>query len=346
MENKNSIIAFDRKSVLRFLRDLGYFALASVAMTKFTCSQCTNVKLYSIITLFTFATWVMLWKGNSLITRFVSSKVPWIKYPAKRLVIGVITTVGYTLLAMLLLRVIFEASFGINFGDDYQWTIYFTLIFTVMVSLILHSREFFISLRKATVNAERLEKESIKAKYESLKNQVNPHFLFNSFNALSNLVYEDPDKAVKFIKQLSDVYRYVLDTREKEMMPLQEEMKFLDSYIYLQQIRFGEKLKFEINMEGAEGFVAPLALQMLIENAIKHNVVSDDDPLKVSLFVDHDMLVVQNNLQPKTTLGEPSAGVGLDNIRRRYEFLSSKPVEIVHDEKHFTVKLPLLTKPI
>jgi sensor histidine kinase YesM len=343
---KQMKFSVDRSSILAFLRDLFFFALASVFMTSFMCPECNTTRLYAIISLFTFFTWVFLWKGNSLITRYVSCRIPWMEFPVKRLVVGVISTVSYTIAVMLLLRIIFEASFHINFGNRYISTIYFTLVFTIIISLILHSREFLISLKKATVNAERLEKESIQAKYESLKNQVNPHFLFNSFNALTNLVYEDPDKAVKFIKQLSDVYRYVLDTREKETVPLAEEMKFLHSYIYLQEIRFGEKLKFEISVNDSTGFVAPLAMQMLIENAIKHNVVSSDDPLVIAIYVEDNFIAIKNNLQPKTVLAEPSAGVGLENISRRYQFLSSTPVEIVKTENSFLVRLPLLSKAI
>jgi LytS/YehU family sensor histidine kinase len=175
-----------------------------------------------------------------------------------------------------------------------------------------------------------------------LKNQVNPHFLFNSFNALSNLVYEDPDKAVKFIKQLSEVYRYVLDTRDREVVSLEEELRFLQSYIYLQKIRFAEKLTIDIQLENVNSQIAPLALQILVENAIKHNIVSEDDPLQVKIYPDNGFIAVENNLQKKSMGVEPSAGVGLENICRRYEFLSDKKVEILEDTDRFLVKLPIL----
>ncbi len=208
----------------------------------------------------------------------------------------------------------------------------------------MHGRSFLLNWKQSSIAAEQLKRESIAAKYESLKNQVNPHFLFNSLNALSNLVYEDQDKAVKFIKQLSEVYRYVLDTREKEVVSIAEELKFLQSYLFLQQIRFGDKLKIEISVRKEAINVAPLALQLLIENAIKHNVVSEDDPLTVRIFEADQYIVVENNLQKKTSLGEPSAGVGLQNICKRYEFLSDRKVETIKDEKTFTVKLPILNQ--
>jgi LytS/YehU family sensor histidine kinase len=156
-------------------------------------------------------------------------------------------------------------------------------------------------------------------------------------------VYEDQDKAVKFIKQLSEVYRYVLDSREKEVVAIQEEAKFLSSYLFLQQIRFGDKLNLDVRLADARGFAAPLVLQMLVENAIKHNVISEDDPLAITIHVVDDVIVVTNNIQPKSVTMEESTGVGLDNIVKRYTFLTDRPVVIEHDDK-FTVKLPLLSE--
>jgi sensor histidine kinase YesM len=330
------------KTLLRELRDILLFAAVSALQTYLTCNQCVMGQRVLLYFGFTFLIWICLWKGNSFLTNYISCRISWIQFPVKRLIVGLVTTIGYTIAAVAGLMVSFGYFFNIDFSDNYRDTIYISVIIAIFVSLVLHSRAFLISWKTAIVDAEKLKKESMTAKYESLKNQVNPHFLFNSFNALSNLVYEDPDKAVKFIKQLSDVYRYVLDTREKEVMPLNEEMKFLQSYIYLQQIRFGDKLKFEISVNGAEGYVAPLALQMLIENAIKHNIISEDDPLTITLYANSNFIIVKNNLQRKEVLGEPSAGVGLENISKRYEFLSNRPVEIISDDQSFTVKLPLL----
>jgi LytS/YehU family sensor histidine kinase len=192
------------------------------------------------------------------------------------------------------------------------------------------------------INAEKFEREGIEAKYDALRNQVNPHFLFNSLNALTNLVYEDQGKAVTFIKQLSDVYRYVLDTREKEIVPLEEELKFLKSYSFLQQIRFGDNLKIDMMLNNVEGMVAPLSLQMLVENCIKHNIVSVDDPLSIRIFCEGGFLVVENIVNRKSSGSESSSGLGLDNIRNRYKFLSDIPVEVSDANGKFIVKLPIL----
>jgi LytS/YehU family sensor histidine kinase len=210
---------------------------------------------------------------------------------------------------------------------------------TLAISLVLTSRSFLFNWRQTAIDAEKFKQESTIAKFESLRNQVNPHFLFNSLNALTNLVYEDQDKAAKFIKQLSEVYRYLLETREREVVQLDEEEKFLRSYLYLQEIRFGGKLNVTLSLDDKDCMVAPLALQMLVENAIKHNEISEDHPLQIRLFMDLDFIVVENNLQPKRILNEKSPHVGLDNICKRYEFLTEKKVQVIQNGT-FAVRLP------
>jgi LytS/YehU family sensor histidine kinase len=262
-----------------------------------------------------------------------------------RLVIAVASTLVYSYLAIkfavtLYAIIPYTAEYGFNKSGMASLS---SLLITLVISLFMHGRAFLLHWRSTAIDAERLKKESIAARYESLKNQVNPHFLFNSFNALSNLVYEDQDKAVKFIKKLSEVYRYVLDTREKELVPLEEEKSFLDSYLFLQQIRFGNKLRMEVNLNGTRSMVAPLVLQMLVENAIKHNIVSEESPLTIKLYTESDYIVVENNLQKKMVLEEESAGIGLENICSRYAFLSDRKVEIIRENK-FMVKLPVITE--
>jgi sensor histidine kinase YesM len=331
-----------KKQLRSNARDLFYFFLISIVQAVLMCPRCNSPGSYIRVICFTFVMWIMLWKGNSKVTEYVSSKISWLNAPVKRLIVGFLSTIAYTVLSMLITMSCFEYFFDFNFGKGYYYTLYGSVIVTIFISLFLHGREFLKHWRSATIEREKYEKESAVARYESLKNQVNPHFLFNSFNALSNLVYEDQDKAVKFIKQLSEVYRYVLDTRDKEVVSVGQELKFLQSYVYLQHIRFGDKLKIMVDQIDEYAFVAPLALQMLIENAIKHNVVSEDDPLMIRVYQNGDYIVVENNLQQKTTLGEPSVGVGLENISKRYSFLNNKKVEVIRNDGHFIVKLPIL----
>jgi sensor histidine kinase YesM len=330
-----------REVWIRELKFAGSFILASVVQTYFACPGCNTVKEYSLIAFFTLIMWILLWRGNSLVGHLVDSKVSWYKFPTKRLVVGLISTIVYTLIAVITAMLAFEKVFSFSFGKSFLWTIYFSVIVTIIISLILHSREFLLRGRQATLDKEIHQKESIRARYEALKSQISPHFLFNSLNALTNLVYEDQDKAAKFIKQLSEVYRYVLDTRDVELVSIEEEKRFLNSYLFLQQIRFGDKLKLEVDLDKTRTLVAPLVLQMLVENAIKHNVISEEDPLHIRIFQQDGCIVVENDLRRKSVLIDDSPGLGLDNISRRYEFLSDKKVEVIKNEK-FTVRLPII----
>lgn len=324
------------------MRTLLLFAVIGAVMTLFTCSTCRgSIDSFLRVWFLTSCMWMFLWKGNEYLAEYLSIKISWINNPGKRLIAGLITTVAYTALVVYALMKFYNYLFGLNFGAV-SYMMYASFGITITISLIMHSIAFFKHWRQASVNAEKFQKESVMAKYESLKSQVNPHFLFNSLNVLTNLVYDDQDKAVKFIKQLSEVYRYVLDTRDHEVMPLEEELKFLRSYLYLQEIRFGCKLSVDIQLNGTPTMVAPLALQMLIENAIKHNIVSEENPLNIRVSREEDYIVVENDLQRKTTASWGSSGVGLENIRQRYEYLSDKKVIVEESASVFSVRLPLI----
>jgi len=314
----------------------------SAATTYFTCLSCrVNPVNYAMVTSFSLMLWIALWLGNEALVEYLSQKISWVKFPVKRFFVSILSTIVYTVFIVVLLVTLWERFVTFKF-DGYMEVVIPALAITLLISFFLHGRQFLLNWKQSELNAQSLEKERVRAQYDSLKSQVNPHFLFNSLNALTNLVYEDQDKAVKFIKQLSEVYRYVLDSKDKEIVPLSDELKFLESYLFLQGIRFGEKLRAEISLNGKSSFVAPMALQMLVENAIKHNEISLDNPLTIRVFSDGDFLIVENKINRKTTLPEPSSGTGLENIKKRYAFLSSKHVEVKSDEGKFIVKLPFL----
>ena len=311
-------------------------------MTYFTCPPCrSSGSTYFSVALFSFVSWFVLWMGNGLMAQYIEKRISWFDFPLRRLVVGILTTVAYSTGAVLLLLWSWEFFFHLSFGNYYT-IISYTLLITFVICFILYSRGFLISWKESAIRAEKFQKESIKAQYDSLKSQVNPHFLFNSLNALTNLVYEDRDKAAKFIKQLSEVYRYVLDTRQLEVVSLEAELKFLRAYLYLQEIRFDKNLKVEINLTNENYKVAPLALQLLIENAIKHNIVSKDEPLTIKVYEENGFIAVENNLQKKSSVDESVSGIGLENIQQRYSFLTDKKVSIAEGEGKFVVKLPVL----
>uniref|UniRef100_UPI0040470BF7 sensor histidine kinase n=1 Tax=Roseivirga sp. TaxID=1964215 RepID=UPI0040470BF7 len=314
------------------------------ATVYFSCGDCfdrLNVAIVAYIA--SGLLWVLLWQGNGTISDYLTYKMPWLENPAKRLAYGVVVVVIYTPLAVLSLFFALNQLFNVSL-DGIEITLGISVLITFFISFFLNSKEFLKNWKKAALDAEKLKKEQMATKYESLKNQVNPHFLFNSLNALTNLVYEDQDLAAKFIRELSKVYRYILDTRSQELVTLKTEMDFVEAYVFLQKIRFDDKLQISIDVAGFEKkTVPPVAIQTLIENAIKHNIIAEEEPLHIEIAVDEfEMLIVKNNLQKKNIPLEESAGMGLANIKARYEFLSQKPMEIIDGPSAFIVKLPLL----
>lgn len=204
---------------------------------------------------------------------------------------------------------------------------------------------FLRELRQSQVEAEQFKKISLQAQFQSLKDQVNPHFLFNNLNVLSALLYQDVNQAAEFLQQLSKVYRYVLQNQEKELVEVGAELEFMESYAYLLRARFRESLRIDIAVPDALRcrYTVPVALQMLLENALKHNISSRNRPLLIEVFASHNQqqLVVRNTLQPRPPVAS-STHLGLENIRRRYGFVSKQPVEVERTERSFTVRLPLL----
>jgi LytS/YehU family sensor histidine kinase len=168
---------------------------------------------------------------------------------------------------------------------------------------------------------------------------VNPHFLFNSLNVLTSLIERDRKASVQYVKQLADVFRYVLDQNVKELVPVETEMKFINSYIFLQQIRFGDNLKTSITIKNDDFLIVPMALQILIENAVKHNEISAERPLDITICDDEQYLIVENNVQPRNYLPD-SNQLGLKTLEFQYEFLSGKKIEVICEDGTFVVKLP------
>ena len=190
-------------------------------------------------------------------------------------------------------------------------------------------------------------KANLEARYDTLRNQVNPHFLFNSLNTLLMLVDDNP-VAARYVESISEIMRYMLQSRDKDAVLLRDELKIARDYVFIQQSRFGDKLNVEFDVP--EKFyhyaIAPLALQMLLENALKHNVVSKEDPLFVKVYVrENSFVVVENTVKTKIDK-DASTGVGLDNIRNRYLHLTGKNIVVKFENDKFVVMLPLFEKAI
>ena len=205
---------------------------------------------------------------------------------------------------------------------------------------------YFEKYRKALLETQQLKQENMLSQLESLKSQVNPHFLFNSLNTLAALIPENADLAIEFVQKLSRVYRYILEITDMSTVSLREEVVTLKAYLFLLQIRFGRNLTVHLELpeERLDDHIVPLALQMLVDNAVKHNVISTQRPLWIELRLEGEQVIVRNNLQTKNNPDE-STGLGLPNIRNRYQLLVGKPIDVIVTARTFTVSLPLLPAP-
>lgn len=249
------------------------------------------------------------------------------------------TLLVYTLDCYFLCTVIFDLPVFSKFGENIR----LTYVVSAMVYITYECIFFFKNWEKTVLYAEQLQKEHTKAQYESLKNQINPHFLFNSLNTLTAIIPMDADKAVDFVHKLSNSYRYLLKMKERELVPLDDELEFMHAYLFLIKSRYGDNIRITINEKigGKASLLPPVSLQMLLENCIKHNVISKDKPLNIMIDIDQTSIIVRNNLQPKQ-MSEPSTGLGLENIKKRYAVLSDTTVMVNQTTEYFEVILPLL----
>ncbi|HMJ71102.1 MAG TPA: histidine kinase [Cyclobacteriaceae bacterium] len=221
-----------------------------------------------------------------------------------------------------------------------------TLVTSISIFYLILNRKSHFRMRNMEIQAEQLMKENALAQFEALKNQVSPHFLFNSLSILSSLVHVDANLSEKFIDRLSRAYRYILEQKDNDTVDLKTELDFLESYAFLLKIRFENKfdVKITITEQEAEKYqIAPLTLQLLIENCVKHNRMSEKDPLIVTILIKNDYLVVSNPIRPRSELERvTSTKIGLANIKNRYRLLTERPVQIQQEDELFTVKIPLI----
>ena len=288
---------------------------------------------YAISFVISLGYFVGLWLASGYTSDWLNRRLGWTERPVRRLLLTVGASLAASLLVILVIGegitlLLWHRSPLFIFQHNVAGQMVAPLVMTVIVSLFMHSRSFLLGWREATVRVERLEKETAVARLDSLRRQVDPHFLFNSLNALTSLVEEnDPARAVRFIRQLAQVYRYVLDSQSQELVPLAAEMAFAESYLYLQQTRLGDALAVEMAVPPAAlapYYVPPLALQLLLENVIKHNSAFQADPLRLRVTLDPaaHTLTVRNTRRPRRLAPGEASGLGLKNLAARYAFLT------------------------
>jgi len=290
----------------------------------------------------------LIWNGSMLIIQYAIGRFSMFKETFKLIAFQVIALVVFVLVVEFGEIYTVENYLKIQLKGSEKSTLYIgSLLITFMISAIYASTAFFIQWKENLLRTQALEKANLEAQYETLRNQVNPHFLFNSLNTLLMLVNDNP-VASRYVESISEIMRYMVQSRDKDAVLLRDELKIARDYIFIQQSRFGDKLKVEFDVP--ESFyhyaIPPLALQMLLENTIKHNVVSKEDPLAVKVFIhEHLFIVIENTIKAKLDK-EPSTGIGLDNIRNRYLHLTGKNIQVKQANGKFSVMLPLFEKSI
>lgn len=281
--------------------------------------------------------------------RFLNRHFPWLEHAGRRLLFEIlgVTILGFS--ASYLMNVLFFSFFGMIDYSNFPWktmAIYaqYPLYIGYGVTTFFISQGFLTRLKEEAIRAQKLETERFRGEVRLLKDQLNPHFLFNSFNALTNMVYEDADQAAAYIQKLSKFYRYVLEVQSEDLVLVEQEIKFAKDYWALQEGRFSEEsmhLEIDSSAINMKAFIPPMTLQLLLENAMKHNQMQVDSPLRIRIFQENDFITVHNNLQKRSS-PEESSGIGLSNIKERYKLLGQKNIEVIESDQFFTVKLPLI----
>lgn len=291
---------------------------------------------------------LILWEGNTYIDRQLEKRYSWLVHPKQRILVQFVLSLFFSAITLfVMMNFIHFTKFGDLrlFNRSIRQMFVPAIIITFLALMIYISIQFFKAWQQSLVEVEKYKTASATAQLENLKNQLNPHFLFNNLSVLSSLVYQDQDKAVDFINELSKVYRYVLENKSAELVRLEEELAFLDHYIYLLKIRFGTNVSFNIQIDKRTEsyYLPPMCLQMLVENTIQHNETSQANPLKVNIYTENNCLIVTNPIQPRSDKAQ-SSQTGLKNMQVRYQFFTDAPIEMIRTDKTFTVVLPLIVK--
>ena len=295
---------------------------------------------------------VSLGYSNQLVFCYLDKVFVNERFSLKRMIVGFLSSFVVTIFIIFLLRIFIEVLIERNSFESY-WknetlaNYVFAFVMTFIVLLCFYTFYIYKAYSDNKVKEQKIIAGTASAQFESLKNQIDPHFLFNSLNVLSSLIEENPDNAQKFTTSLSKIYRYVLEQKDKELVSVAEELAFAKTYMNLLKMRFENSITFELpeNFDNLDAKVVPLSLQLLLENTIKHNIVSEQKPLHIKIYIENNYLIVENNLQKKEVL-QDRRGVGLQNIVNRYGLLSERKMHIEESDIFFKVKIPILTKQI
>lgn len=335
---------YKRISIIAFIIGIVIF-LAERLITKNGLDE-SNETLFLYFMIMQLYSFVITF-GNAFFNSYLEQYITWKNQPKKRLIIGSIGSVFITMIIIVVLRAIvvilfFDGTFA-DFLKTPKFYYIFSLILTVNILIVMHAIYFYKVMTDKKVTKHKVIGKTESAKFESLKNQLDPHFLFNSLNVLTSLIEENPKQAEKFTTKLSKIYRYVLTQKSEDLVLVTDELKFAKTYMDLLKMRFEDAVIFQIpdNLSNENLKIIPLSLQLLLENAVKHNTITSNKKLEIKIYEDNGYLIIQNNSNPKSNL-EKSTKVGLKNIIDRYSLVTRKQVIIENNNKIFKVKLPLL----
>ncbi|MCP4521901.1 MAG: hypothetical protein GY827_09480 [Cytophagales bacterium] len=301
-------------------------------------------KAHFLSILVAMATSFVIWEGSKVVQKLVTIYFPWDQSIIRHLVFEILLIFIFSALGLLIGIFTYSklvSALDITLSVVLQ-NIFVSFSLALLFTAINEGAFLFGKWKESLVQQEKLKEENLKAKLEGLKKQLDPHFLFNSLSVLSGVVYQDPILADRFITQLSKVYRYVLDSQNESLVSLKDEMKFVNAYFFLLKVRLENKIELENYIEDMDSIkVAPLAIQLLIENAIKHNQALEDSPLLMKVWIENHYLWVQNNLQLRKE-NTTSSKVGIKNLQDRYSYLSKNEIKVVQESQFFKVGIPLI----
>ncbi len=307
----------------------------------------SSLRNFFLATVITLGIILLTYICCGMIATMLSHRYPRYSQTFRRIAVGLLC---YVAIMVAAISIIFWGYDYIGFlgyqlnMNQYAWCMIIGIFLNVLATSLNEGAAFYEKWRKLVDEAENLKKENLQSQLEGLKGQVNPHFLFNSLNSLSSLITEDPEKAERFLDELSKVYRYLLRTNEDGLTSLDSELQFIQSYFHLLKTRHGDGLELELRID--EHYLnyqlPPLTLQMLLENAVKHNMIMRDHPLRILIMTTNSVrLIVSNNLQRKDTV-VLSNKVGLNNIINKYRLMKRDEITVRDDGKEFAVVVPLL----
>lgn len=338
------------------LKHLGFndfwFSIIGILIISFVTAYLFSNSLVSVSLSEAAFSWVVSlfftiidWSINREIMIFLRKKYPAFQDDAKRIALFFVAIVCTVVLVDFVGGKLLSLIPGVNYMH-YPTRIRVLLpivIITVMTMAIYEAIYYNIRLKKSIVQEERSKQAIVQAQLDALRNQAQPHFFFNTLNTLRDIIDQNPKEDAKlFVDKLSDVYRFLLEAGNSNLLPLRDELKFAKAYIHIQLERFGNNLKLNWNIPEAslDTMIVPMSLQLLLENAIKHNVISKAKPLLINVAVQGNELIVDNKIELKSTK-LPSTKVGLANIEKRYTLISGKSIKIENDDIRFVVSLPL-----